>query len=326
VSVVLAVVEQRDGALRKVSHEVVTGARRLADALGGRVDALVLGAGAVAGSDQLGSFGADAVITATHPALGRYAPEGYAQVIAARARTGSYDAVVLAASATGRDLAPRVAGKLDVPLVADVTDVAVADGALIATRPVYAGKALLEVKVTARPAVLSLRPSVFTPVERPRPGTPESVNVEVPESGGRVVVREVKAAAAGALDVGEASIVISGGRGLKDPANFKLLEELARAFGGKAAVGASRAVVDAGWRPHADQVGQTGKTVSPKLYVAIGISGAIQHLAGMRTSTVIVAINRDKDAPIFKVADYGIVGDLFEIVPKLTEEIRKLHG
>jgi electron transfer flavoprotein alpha subunit len=324
-SAVLAVLEQRDGTLRKVSHEVVTAARRLADALAGTVDALVLGAGPVAGSEQLGRLGADRVVVLKHPAFQRYAPEAFARAVVALAKTGGHAAVLLPASATGRDLAPRVAVQLGVPLVSDVTDLEFEGGAVVAMRPVYAGKALLKIKITAKPAVLSLRPSVFTPVERPRAGTVESPSLANAEVG-RVVVREVKAAAAGTLDVGEAPIVIAGGRGLREPANFKLLEELAQAFGGKASVGASRAVVDAGWRHHADQVGQTGKTVSPMLYVAVGISGAIQHLAGMRTSKVIVAINRDKDAPIFKVADYGIVGDLFEIVPRLTEEIRKLHG
>jgi electron transfer flavoprotein alpha subunit len=316
----LAVLEQRDGVLRKISHEVVTGAQRL----GGPVEALLCAAGVVQGADQLGRFGADTVITLTNAGFGKYAPEGYAQAIAERAKDGGYRAVVFAASATGKDLAPRVAAKLGVPVAADITDLAIDGGAIVVTRPVYAGKALLKVKVAAQPAVLSLRPNVFTPVERPKAGTAETVAVNVPP--GRVMVREIKAAPAGTLDVAEAQIIISGGRGLKEPANFKVIEELAKAFGGRAAVGASRAVVDAGWRAHADQVGQTGKTVSPTLYIAVGISGAIQHLAGMRTSKVIVAINKDKDAPIFKVADYGVVGDLFEVVPKLTEEIKKLHG
>jgi electron transfer flavoprotein alpha subunit len=324
VKTILAVVEQRDGVLRKVSHEVVTAAHRL----GGTVEAVVCAAGPVAGADQLGKFGADKIVTLTNAGFAKYAPEGNAQAIAERAKAGGYTAVVFAASATGKDLAPRVAAKLGVGLAADCTDIAADEGgggsAIIATRPVYAGKALLKIRIAAKPAVLSVRPNVFTPVERPKAGTAETAPTAV--SAGRVHVREVKAAEAGALDVAEAQIVISGGRGLKEPANFKVLEELARAFGGQAAVGASRAVVDAGWRAHADQVGQTGKTVSPTLYIAVGISGAIQHLAGMRTSKVIVAINKDKDAPIFKVADYGVVGDLFEIVPRLTDEIRKLHG
>jgi len=317
---VLAVLEQRDGSLRKISYEVVTAARRI----GETVEAVVCAAAPVTGANQLGKFGADKVVTLTNGAFAKYNPEGCAQAIAERVKAGGYAAVVFVASATGKDLAPRVAAKLGVALAADCTEVAAEGGAMVATRPVYAGKALLKVKIAGNPAVLSLRPNVFTPVERPKAGTAETVAVNV--AAARVVVREIKAAEAGALDVAEAQIVISGGRGLKEPANFKVIEELARAFGGQAAVGASRAVVDAGWRAHADQVGQTGKTVSPTLYIAVGISGAIQHLAGMRTSKVIVAINKDKDAPIFKVADYGVVGDLFEVVPRLTAEIQKLHG
>ena len=290
----LAVLEQRDGTLRKVSYEVVTAAARL----GSAVDAVVCSSAG---------------------------PEGCASAIAERAKSGGYGAVVFAATATGKDLAARVAAKLGVGVAMDVTDLSVEGGTIVATRPVYAGKAMQRVRVLGKPAVISVRPSVFTPPPgaQASQAKPESLSVASP---GRVVVREIKAAPAGTLDVAEAQVIISGGRGLKEPANFKVLEELARAFGGRAAVGASRAVVDAGWRAHADQVGQTGKTVSPSLYIAVGISGAIQHLAGMRTSKVIVAINKDKDAPIFKVADYGVVGDLFEIVPKLTEEIRKLHG
>ncbi len=290
----LAVLEQRDGTLRKVSYEVVTAAARLGSAV-------------------------DAVVCRSP------GPEGCASAIAERAKSGGYGAVVFAATATGKDLAPRVAAKLGVGVAMDVTDLSVEGGTIVATRPVYAGKAMQKVRVLGKPAVISVRPSVFTPPPGAHASQLKSESLSV-ASPGRVVVREIKAAPAGTLDVAEAQVVISGGRGLKEPANFKLLEDLARAFGGQAAVGASRAVVDAGWRAHADQVGQTGKTVSPSLYIAVGISGAIQHLAGMRTSKVIVAINKDKDAPIFKVADYGVVGDLFEIVPKLTEEIRKLHG
>ena len=295
-SKILAVLEQRDGTLRKVSFEVVTAARRLGSAGGGAVDAVVCSSSGV---------------------------EGCAAAIAERAKSGGYTAVVFAATATGKDLAPRVAAKLGVGVAADVTELAVEGSAIVATRPVYAGKALQKVRVLGKPAVVSVRPNVFTPDAQASQVKPESLAIASP---GRVVVREIKPAPAGMLDVAEAPVIISGGRGLKEPANFKVLEELAQAFGGRAAVGASRAVVDAGWRAHADQVGQTGKTVSPSLYIAVGISGAIQHLAGMRTSKVIVAINKDKDAPIFKIADYGVVGDLFEIVPKLTEEIRKLHG
>jgi len=316
---VLAVTEQRGGALRRTSHEVVWAARQLADALGGTVDALVLGApGVDAAGAKLGAVGADRVLVAEDAAFARYAPDGYAATVAAAAKAGGYGAVLVAATAAGKDLAPRIAARLDAPLASDVTGVGVEGGKVTATRPVYAGKAVQQLRLDAALAVISVRPNTFVPGSAAKPG---AVAKAAAVAEARVTVREVKAAEQGKLDVAEASVVVSGGRGLKGPEHFALIENLAKAFG--AAVGASRAVVDAGWRPHAEQVGQTGKTVSPQLYVAVGISGAIQHLAGMRTAKVIVAINKDKDAPIFQVADYGIVGDLFEIVPRLTEEIAK---
>ena len=318
---ILAVTEQRQGALRKVSLEVVAAARSVADAMGATVDAIVLGAGPVDGAAALGPAGADRVLTATHDGFGLSNPDGYAATIASIG--GNYAAVVFAASAAGRDLAPRVAAKLRTACATDVTALQVEGGTIVATRPVYAGKAIQKLVLGGSPAILSIRPNTFAPVKADKAGA--VAVIAVPPFTQRVTVVEIKAPPKAALDVTEAPIVVSGGRGLKDPANFKLVEELAAAFG-SAAVGASRAVVDAGWREHGAQVGQTGKTVAPSLYVAIGISGAIQHLAGMRTSKVIVAINKDKDAPIFKVADYGIVGDLFDVVPRLTEEIRKLKA
>jgi electron transfer flavoprotein alpha subunit len=319
---VLAVTESRDGALRKVSHEVVAAARALAGGLGGTVDAILFG-DRLSESEQIA---ADRVLAAQHSDFARYNPDGFAATIASIAP--GYAAVVFAATATGKDLAPRVAARLGVGLATDAVGLAVEGGGIVATRPVYAGKVLQKVRLTGVPALVSVRPNTFEGGDgREQAGTggKDVEQVAVPAFEARVRVREVKAPAQAVLDVAEAPIVVSGGRGLKEPANFKLLEELADALG-STAVGASRAVVDAGWREHAAQVGQTGKTVSPSLYIAVGISGAIQHLAGMRTARTIVAINRDKDAPIFKVADYGIVGDLFEIVPRLTQEIRKVRS
>ncbi|MFN8652260.1 MAG: electron transfer flavoprotein subunit alpha/FixB family protein [Gemmatimonadales bacterium] len=318
---VLAIAEQRDGALRKVSLEVITAARRLADQLGTTADALVLASGSVSGADQLGRYGADRVLIATHADFALYQPDGFAPTIADLAK--GYSAVVFAATATGRDLAPRVAARLGVGLATDVTEFAAEGGKVVVTRPVYAGKALQKLRLEGTPALFSIRPNTVQPAESGKAGA--AATAPVPAFTIKARVTGVKAPASAALDVAEAPVVVSGGRGLREPEQFKLLEDLAAAFG-NAAVGASRAVVDAGWREHGAQVGQTGKTVSPQLYVAVGISGAIQHLAGMRTARTIVAINRDKDAPIFKVADYGIVGDLFEILPRLTAEVRKLKA
>ena len=313
---VLAVLEQRAGTLKRVSFETLTAARRIADGLGGQVHALVIGGSGIAAAG-VGAHGADVVKMAADEGLADYQGDRYARVAA---EAGDYAAVVVAATAMGKDLAPRIAARLGCALAADVTDVRY-EGAIVVTRPVYAGKALYTLKVTGSPCVISVRPNAMAPAEQVSAGTEEALAVPAGEPRARTV--EIKQPERAALDVAEASVVVSGGRGLKEPENFALLTELAESLGG--AVGASRAVVDAGWRPHAEQVGQTGKVVSPNLYIAVGISGAIQHLAGIRTAKTIVAINKDPDAPIFKAADYGIVGDLFEVVPKLTEEIRKLR-
>ena len=324
---VLAVTEQRDGALKSVSNEVVTAARAVADGIGGDVVALVVGGPGIGGAaGELGTYGADRVIAAEHDALASYNPEGYAAAVAEQAEAGDYFAVFFPATAAGRDLAPRVAAKLDVPLATEVTGLAVEGGELVLTRPMYAGKVFATLTLDASPRVASLRGNTFLPEENPKDGAVETVTPSVDPDGWKVRVREIQAAGGDRPDVAEATKVVSGGRGLKDPENWTMIEELADALGDGVGLGASRAVVDAGWRPHSEQVGQTGKIVSPQLYIAIGISGAIQHLAGMRTAGTIVAINKDPDAPIFKVADYGIVGDAFEVVPALTEAIKEAKG
>jgi len=320
---VLVFAETRNGEVRKVALEAVTAARKLADASGGgEVHALLAGAPGIGGkASQLAKYGADAVIVVESPEFAQFARESLAATVADRAKAGAYRAVVLGFSAQGRDLGPRVAARLDAPIASDVTDVVVSGDSITVKHPGYANKVIVTLTLSGSPVVLSVRPSAFTAVESPKAGRVDQGQAS-PAPAATVKVTEVKEGAKGRPDLGDAPIIISGGRGLKAAENFKLIEDLADAFG-NAAVGATRAVTDDGWRPHADQIGQTGRQVSPQLYVAVGISGAIQHLAGMRSSKTIVAINKDKEAPIFKVADYGIVGDVLEVIPALTAAVRE---
>jgi electron transfer flavoprotein alpha subunit len=320
---VLVFAESRGTALRKVALEAVTAARALADASGGgEVHALVAGpSGIAAASEQLGAHGADVVFVVEHASFATFERESIAATMADRAKSGGYRAVVLGFSTQGRDLGPRLAARLDAPIAADVTEIAVAGDALTVKHPGYANKVTLTLTLSGSPVVVSVRPGAFDAKQSPRSARTETIQPATDPAAARVVVKQVVEGAKGRPDLGEAPVIVAGGRGLKAAENFKLVEELADAFG-NAAVGATRAVTDDGWRPHSDQIGQTGRQVSPQLYVAVGISGAIQHLAGMRTSKTIVAINKDKDAPIFKVADYGIVGDVLEVVPALTTAVK----
>ncbi len=324
---VLVLAERRGGEIKRATFEMLGMARRIAEAWGGKVDAVALGPGASECADILAAHGADRVFACDASFLEYYAPEAYAAALAEAARKGDAGAVLVAATAMGRDVAPRAAARLGVGCLSDLVEAeAGPGGGLRGRRPVYSGKAVATVSIPAgiRPAVATLRPNIF-PVPAATAGrTAETVRFESPvaESAIRVRTVRVEKPAEQEIDVAEAAIVVSGGRGLKAPENFSLVRDLAHVLGG--AVGASRAVVDGGWIAHAHQVGQTGKVVSPDLYVACGISGAIQHLAGMSSSKVIVAVNKDPEAPIFKVADYGIVGDALEVLPKLTEEIRKI--
>lgn len=323
---VFAFAETRNGELRKIALEAVTAARSVADSTGGQVHAFVAGAAGIEKcADQLAKYGADEVIVAEHVAFEKYNPEAVAAIVAERVRAGGYRVVIFPTSALGSDLAPRVSAKLGVGLVTDVTGIKLDGDAVVVKHPVNIGKVLATAKIASNPAIVAIRANMFTPVENPRAGAVQRAEPVGDPGASRVVVKEVKLGGGTKLDLGEAPVIVSGGRGLKGPENFHLVEELADAFG-NAAVGATRVVTDEGWRPHSDQIGQTGRLVSPQLYVAVGISGAIQHLAGMRTSRTIVAINKDKEAPIFKVADYGIVGDLFEIVPALTAAVREARA
>ena len=316
------VAEQRDGVLRKISFEIASAARKLADELGQEVCAVLCGSGIEGIAGQLGKYGVDKVFVADDPALEPYTTDAHAAAVAKIVKEKDPAILLLGASTQGRDLSARLVGKLATGMGTDCVDAKLVDGKLLLKRPMYAGKCFGEVMISSFPQMGTLRPNVFPAVENQKAG--EAVKFDPALDAGklRTKVLEVQKDASGKVDLTEASVIVSGGRGMKGPENYVIIEELAAVLG--ATVGASRAAVDAGWRPQTDQVGQTGKIVSPNLYIACGISGAIQHLAGMSSSKVIVAINKDAEAPIFARADYGIVDDLFKVVPELAKACKEL--
>lgn len=316
---ILVFIEKRQQAVKKASLEALSTGRKLADELAEPLAALCVGAA----DPQIAELGADKVFVARHELLDAYSSVGFCSALAQVAAQFQPRIILGAATATGRDFLPRAAARLRVGLAQDCIQVKIAEGQLECVRPIYAGKAFATVRLMRQPAMATLRPNVF-PLGTRNPGR----NAETVEFSPELDAAQIRARAVGVIasagqkvELTEANIIVSGGRGVKGPENFPIIQALADALGG--AMGASRAAVDAGWIDHQHQVGQTGKTVSPTLYIACGISGAIQHLAGMSSSKYVVAINKDPEAPIFKVADYGIVGDLFTVVPALTEEVKK---
>jgi electron transfer flavoprotein alpha subunit len=322
---VLIIAESAGSELKKSAFELAGVGGKLAGSLGGPVSAALVGAGVSGLAADLGRRGVPKVYVVDDGALERYTSDGYAIALQAVVAQADPEVILLASSATGKDLGPALAARLGCGIVSDAIALDVEDGKIRATRPILAGKAKLKIEPAELPMIVSLRPNVFEPApEGDGAAETEAVAVDLTGEQIRVVVKELLEPEERTIDLTEADIIVSGGRGMKGPEHFHLVEELAAALGG--VVGASRAVVDAGWRPHSEQVGQTGKTVSPKLYVACGISGAIQHLAGMSSSKCIVAVNKDPEAPVFKVADYGIVGDVMEVLPALTAAIREKKG
>jgi electron transfer flavoprotein alpha subunit len=324
---VLVFAETRDGQLKKINAEVVTAAAKIAGKSGGAVDIALLGNAVDKAVEQAATLPVRSVFVVKSPVLDKYSTEGFASGLEAVIRKADPCVVLFGATAMGKDLSARVAARVGAALMTDCVDIDFENGSLKVKRPVYSGKVYAHV-ISTNPGIkmASVRPNIYPAAGSGATGA-KVEEVSLPIAGDSIhgMVREIEGSTAGKKDVTEAEIIVAGGRSLKSAENFKILEDLADVVGGS--VGASRAAVDAGYAPHSKQVGQTGKVVNPKLYIACGVSGAIQHLVGMRTSKVIVAINKDPNAPIFQSADYGIVGDMFEIVPLVTNEFKKmLHG
>lgn len=330
---ILAFAETKDGKFKNSAFEVVTEAAKLASETGSEFTVLSIGTDLQNQAESLAEYGVKKMLTVEISELNakysssdfKYSPASFSKVISEVAKSENAGIIILSATSLGKELAGRIAVRTDSSVFNDCTGLSVEGGKITATRPVYAGKSLTEIYSETDKIVITIRPNVFKAVKATNAGIKtEKIDVntlEITESDFSTRVTDIIVSSE-KIDVAEADRIVSGGRGLREPENFTLIENLAATIG--AATGASRAVVDAGWRPHSEQVGQTGKTVSPSLYIACGISGAIQHLAGMSSSKCIVAINKDKDAPIFQIANYGIVGDVFEIIPALTEEFKKV--
>lgn len=316
-------IEQRDGVLKKVAWQMISEARRIADATDGEVWGVFLGTDASAAATEAGKYGADKVFSASGEEFNQYNSEIYGTALAAFCKSAGPDILLIGSTAMGKDLGPKVAAKLECACISDAVGLKF-DGGWEVRRPIFAGKCFADVTPKSAMAVVGIRPNAFILEEKTAPGAGETFDAGTAGIDPKAVVKSIEAGDGGKIELTEAEIIVSGGRGIKGPENYELIEKLADTLG--AAAGASRAIVDAGWVDYSNQVGQTGKTVGPNLYIACGISGAIQHLAGMSSSKCIVAINKDANAPIFKVADYGIVGDMFDIVPTLTDEIGKIRS
>jgi len=321
-STILVATEILDNQLKSINHQMFTAARQIAKEMNLSTTAVLLGTNLDSFTEIPGKFGIENTVVVEDSKLAKYSPDCHAAAIAEIARQRNAGVILMGATYTGKDLMSRVAQILDTSLAQDCISYRLDGGKLLFKRPMYAGKIIAEVEVTSSPVIATFRSKTFKPQESPAASKVEKMQLDLPEP--LTVLEEVQASQSGKMDVTEADLIVSGGRGMKGPENWSLIEDLAKTLG--AATGCSRPVSDEGWRPHDEHIGQTGKTVSPLLYIACGISGAIQHLAGMSSSKYIVAINKDPEAPIFKAADYGIVGDVFEVLPAMTEEIKKIKA